>query len=103
MLNPASPNRDHIGVANVSSLYGMSVFVSTQIPIDQARPGSSEWYFVLGNFAHYLIGESDEIKFSISTEADTAFAADQVWLKLVNYVGCLAKQPAAFAVIKGIS
>ena len=89
------------GEANLSTLWGLPLRQTTQLPITM-RPASAESYVVAGRWSDLLIGEGEGMRIDTSTEADTAFAADQVWLRLVRYVGCLLRHPESFGVIKGI-
>jgi len=89
------------GESGISNLWGAPLANTTQIAIT-GYPSSTESYMIGGDWSQLIIGEKPGIRIETSTEADTAFAADQVWLKLVKHVGTLLRHPQSFAVIKGI-
>ena len=90
------------GLGTVTSLWGTPLVETTQVAID-ARPGASESYIVGGNWSDFIIGDGMGMQIATSTEADTAFAADQVWMRLIRFIGSQVRHPESFVVIKGIS
>lgn len=91
------------GVAKVVNLWSGPLKTTTKIPVTKSRPGSNESYLIGGRWSDLVIGESPSLRIETTTEGGNAFADDQVWLKLVRYVGKLLRHPGSFVVVKGIS
>ena len=85
----------------VNNIWGMKLAQTTETAIT-LRPGTDETYFVLGDWSQFIVGQKPSIRIETSTEASTAFTADQVWIKLVRRVGSLVRQPLSFALVSGI-
>ena len=93
------------GEGNISvmeSLYGLPIKFTNQIP-RTGRPDTNESYLIGGNWSEFAIASKGTIRLEVSREADTAFAADQTWIKAVERCDSAPLQPKQFVVIKGWS
>jgi len=101
LMGPNTADRISRNPNAVTAFWGLPVMQTTQVAIT-GMPSSNESYIIAGNFEDFVIGEAGGLRIDTSTDADTAFAADQVWIKLVRHIGCALRHPESFGKIAGI-
>ena len=89
-------------MVTMSTLFGIPIKFTTQIGITN-RPSTSETWLVGGNWSDYAIGTKGGIKLTASSEADTAFAADQTWIRAVERCDAVPLQSLSFVRVVGIN
>jgi len=87
---------DPYGKDGVSGmLWGYPVYTSTQLSITNGG-GTDEGDIFFGDWSQLLIAKRGAIEFMASQHADTAFAADQTWIRAVMDVDIGVRQPKSF-------
>jgi len=76
-------------------LMGYRVFTTNQLSITMGG-GSDEGEILFGNFNDVLVGEWGAIEFMASQHADTAFAANQTWIRAIQLVDVAVRNPISF-------
>ena len=65
-------------------LQGYPFVKSTQVSNARVRGSGSTFSYLLGgDFSDYMIAISPTVEFAMATQGDTAFAADQTWLRAI--------------------
>ena len=89
------------GGVQVPTLGGTPCYYTTTVPITN-RPGNAESYIVGGKWSDLMVGESGELLIETSTQADTAFATHQLWVKMVAEVDFAIRHSESFGRIAGV-
>ena len=74
-------------------LMGYRVITSNQLSITNATDDGD---IIFGNFNDVLVGEWGAIEFMASQHADTAFAANQTWIRAIQLVDVAVRNPVSF-------
>lgn len=81
------------GVAGM--LWGYPVYLSTQLRTNLGG-ATDEGEIFFGDWSQLLIGKWGAIEFAVSQHADTAFAANQTWIRAVLDCDLAVRQPVSF-------
>jgi HK97 family phage major capsid protein len=81
------------GVAGM--LWGYPVYLSTQLRTNLGG-ATDEGEIFFGNWSDLLLGQWGAIEFAVSQHADTAFAANQTWIRATIDVDVAVRQPVSF-------
>lgn len=72
---------------SLATVLGRPVFETTHIPSNLGASGADETELWLFSPSFYTLGERSDVGVEYSTEAGTAFAAHQGWLKVFKRIG----------------
>jgi len=83
------------GLGVRKELMGYRVLTTNQLSITEGG-GSDEGEILFGNFTDVIVGEWGAIEFMASMHADTAFAANQTWVRAIQLVDVAVRNPISF-------
>ena len=96
----ASANEFNIGVNQSPGAAFPETYIGYPIArttnVRAVTSSTSDVYFA--NWAELLIGMWGGLSFAVSTEADTAFAANQIWIRAIMEVDFAVRHPESFCV-----
>lgn len=94
-LFPAT--RGDIGQPRPSFLSGRPVVRSNQVSRSRSKGSANNLTYVLfGLFRHWIIGRVGVVEFATSTQGDTAFTADQTWIRAIQHLDAGPRYENAF-------
>ncbi|MBL4808271.1 MAG: phage major capsid protein [Rhodobacteraceae bacterium] len=82
-LKDANGNLAYPSIDAKNTLRGYPIFTTSQIP-NNLGGGTNESEIYLADFDQMVIGDSMKIILAMSTEAGTAFADDQTWMRAIS-------------------
>jgi len=80
--------------SQLASYVGYPFASTTNLPITSGSPDSCSVLF--GNWAEMIVGTWQGITIMASQEADTAFAKNQTWVRIITEVDCMVRHPESF-------
>ena len=90
---------DNLAEGIPQRLLGFPVRTSTQM--DATADSSGDMIF--GDWSQCIVASWGGLRFAVSTQADTAFAADQTWIRVTRLVDIGIRHPESFVVDNTVS
>lgn len=80
--------------SQLASYVGYPFASTTNLPITSGSPDTVSVLF--GNWAELIVGTWAGLTIMASQEADTAFAKNQTWVRIITEVDCMVRHPESF-------